>query len=126
MLERDGLLASDHLIAIGRRDARERVAGLLMELAVRSTGRAAFSAGETLPLPLTQVLIGEATGLTAVHVNRTLRGLREAGVLDFRDRHLTLLDPDRAADIADLGADLVQLWTRPDDAAAAKRSARDG
>ena len=126
MLERDSLLTTDHLIAIGRRDARERVAGLLMELAVRSTGRARFAAGDTVAMPLTQVLIGEATGLTAVHVNRTLRGLREAGVLDFRDRQLEILDPDRSAAIADLGEDLLRLWARQDQPAQTARSARDG
>ena len=126
MLERDSLLATDHLIAIGRRDARERVAGLLMELAVRSTGKADFAPGDTLTIPLTQVLVGEATGLTAVHVNRTLRGLREAGVLDFRDRQLTILYPERAAAIADLGEDMLQLWARHDETGQEARSAREG
>jgi CRP-like cAMP-binding protein len=113
MLERDSQLAVDHLISIGQRDARERVAALLLELAIRSTGRADFEPGETLAIPLTQVLIGEATGLTAIHVNRMIRRLREDRVLDFHERKLTIIDPERLFAIANLSDAVIQLWTRP-------------
>lgn len=112
MVERDGELVADHLTSIGQRDARERVAALLLELAIRATGRTRFDVGESFAVPLTQVLIGEATGLTSIHVNRTLRRLREANVLSFSERRLTILDPERLAAIADLSGALTQLWSR--------------
>ena len=114
MIERDGQLTADQLTSIGQRDARERVAAMLLELVIRSTGRAHFEAGEVFAMPLTQVLIAEATGLTAIHVNRMLRKLREANVLELHDRRLTILDPERLAAIADLSEALTLLWTRPD------------
>jgi CRP-like cAMP-binding protein len=113
MLERDTRLAFDHLTSLGQRNARERIAHLLFELAVRLAGRFPLSAGETFQLPLTQPLIAEATGLTAIHVNRMLRQLRDAGIADFRNRRLTVIDPERLAATAGVTDSLVGLWTRP-------------
>jgi CRP-like cAMP-binding protein len=47
---------------------------------------------DTFPFPLTQEHVGDALGLTAVHVNRTLRGLREDGVLSIHARQLQIHD----------------------------------
>jgi CRP/FNR family transcriptional regulator, anaerobic regulatory protein len=68
------------LVAIGRGDAEQRVALLLLEIRARL-----IIAGEidgersTIPFPLTQQVIADLLGLTAVHVNRTLKKLREDG-----------------------------------------------
>src|SRR3546814_10216130 len=51
-------------------------------------------------LPLTQEHIGDATGLTFVHVNRILRTLRKEGVVEFHHRRLRILDPDRLVRVA--------------------------
>jgi CRP-like cAMP-binding protein len=123
MIERDSQLTADQLTSLGQRDARERIAALLLELAIRSTGRAHFEAGENLAMPLTQVLIAEATGLTPIHVNRMLRKLREANVLELHERRLTILDPERLAAIADLSEALIMLWTRPESSQAELRGA---
>ena len=53
-----------------------------------------------LPLPLTQEHIGDALGLTNVHVNRMLRELREEGVLVLKRGMLRLLDLPRLVEIA--------------------------
>jgi CRP-like cAMP-binding protein len=39
--------------------------------------------GMSFPLPLTQELIGDALGLTTIHVNRTLRLLRENHLIEI-------------------------------------------
>jgi CRP-like cAMP-binding protein len=57
----------------GRRDARTRVAHLLCEIAVRLQS-AGLMTGNRYELPMTQEQIGNATGLTTVHVNRTFQG----------------------------------------------------
>ena len=49
---------------------------------------------------MTQEDIADATGLTSVHVNRTLRGLREEGTLDYRSGQITMKDRDRIERIA--------------------------
>jgi DNA-binding transcriptional regulator LsrR (DeoR family) len=43
-------------------------------------------------MPLTQELIGDALGLTTVHVNRTLRSLREDGLIAIDGKAVTILD----------------------------------
>ena len=55
----------------------------------------------TFNLPLTQEQIADHLGLTLVHVNRTLRRLREEKIL-FLDRHVVIIsDIDRARDLAE-------------------------
>lgn len=112
MLERDNNLAFDHMTSLGRRDALRRVARLLFELAVRSSGRAPSLAGETFKIPLNQQLISEAAGLTAIHVNRVLRRLREGAVLEFRSGVLTVLNPDEFRLAAGATETLETLWSR--------------
>lgn len=94
---RDQVSMARHLANVGRRVARGRVANLLMELFVRVRMRSAAAASESIPLPLTQELIGDALGLTSVHVNRTLRSLREDKIVSLQGGTLRILDPDRLA-----------------------------
>lgn len=88
------------LTLIGRRTARERVAVLLFELHRRAQRWSLAPWKDEIPLPLTQEHIGDALGLTNVHVNRMLRELREEGVLVLKNGMLRLLDPGRLAEIA--------------------------
>lgn len=97
---RDQVSMARHLTNVGRRMARGRVANLLMELFVRVRMRSAAAASESVTLPLTQELIGDALGLTSVHVNRTLRGLREDKIVSLKGGTLRILDPDRLAEEA--------------------------
>ena len=68
--------------------------------------------GDELPLPLTQEQIGDAIGLTAVHVNRMLRQLRLEKVLTLKGGRMTILDPARFSELALLDVDSV-LGSRP-------------
>jgi CRP-like cAMP-binding protein len=54
----------------------------------------------TFDLPLTQEFVGDALGLTSVHVNRTMKLLRDSGMVDWRDRKVTIKD---FAGLAELG-----------------------
>ncbi len=104
---RDGALAREHLTNVGRRSARERVAHLLLELFHRVRRKAGDSTVNTIELPLTQEHIADALGLTTVHVNRTLRGLRQAKLLDISGRTLTVRDAALLAEIAVFDAEAV-------------------
>ena len=97
---RDQVFAYQHLTSVGRRTARERIANLLLELFVRLRQSAPEASGDSIRLPLTQEHLGDALGLTSVHVNRTLRALREDGVLAIKRGALSILDPDRLAEEA--------------------------
>jgi CRP-like cAMP-binding protein len=85
---------ADRLASIGRTSARARVSSLLCEVhgKLRMLG---LTEGGALQLPLTQEDIGDATGLTAVHVNRMMRGLVEDGVIERAGNQLRVLDEDR-------------------------------
>ena len=67
------------VVNVAQRQARSRLAHLFCELMLRS--REAGLAGEdhACPLPITQGDLSEATGLSAVHMNRTLQDLRAQG-----------------------------------------------
>ena len=86
--------AHDHLVNSNARSARERLAHLFIELYFRQRHVLPGLPGETIDLPLTLSLIGDAVGLTGVHISRTLRRLREEGIVQLRRRRLTVIDPD--------------------------------
>jgi CRP-like cAMP-binding protein len=82
------------ILSIGRRNAREQIAHLVAELFHRlSAIGQAHAAG--CQFPLTQNDLADATGLTAVHVNRVLMELRRDGLIRVDHRSLTI--PDLAA-----------------------------
>ena len=112
LIARDRSLAFDHLTSVGRRSARERVAHLLLELYVRYWGQWLGGGVEEMHLPLTQEHIGDATGLTFVHVNRVLRDLRAEGIVEFHYRRLRILDPDKLIDAAGVDPHLAMHWIR--------------
>ena len=105
LLERDLLILQNSLVNLGRRDALSRVAYLLIELAVRSSGHFPLIAGYGYKIPLVQRLIAEATGLTLIHVNRMLKKLRLEGYLYFRDGELSMLNWTKIEKLLDLGSD---------------------
>jgi CRP/FNR family transcriptional regulator len=81
LISQDRGLAYDNLSSMGQHSARERVAHLLLELFIRYRMRWPGQRSEEMHLPLTQEQIGDATGLTGVHVNRVLQELREEGIV---------------------------------------------
>jgi CRP/FNR family transcriptional regulator, anaerobic regulatory protein len=78
---------------IGRFDARARICALLLDIEDRLRHRGLVS-GPSFPFPLTQEQIADHLGLTLVHVNRTLRRLRQEGLVLIERQVVTLLDPD--------------------------------
>lgn len=110
LLSRDLMLTFDRLASIGRLPAQERIAHLLLELFVRHRMRWPGHRIEELQLPLTQEHIGDATGLTGIHVNRMLRDLSKRGILEFQYHRLRVLDPDRLMEIAAVDPYVLQGW----------------
>lgn len=73
---------ADRLASIGRTSARARVGSLICEIFSRMRRLGAVTNGEFVPIPLTQEDIGDATGLTSVHVNRMMRSLVDDGIIE--------------------------------------------
>lgn len=109
-LARDCSLAFEHLTSVGRRSARERVAHLLLELFTRYRAQWPGNRIEELVIPLTQEQIGDATGLTFVHVNRVLSTLRKERIVEFHYRRLRILDPDRLIEVAGIDPQIARGW----------------
>lgn len=96
----DAAIHREWELSLGRRSALARAAALFLELRER-LALVGLADEHGYELPLTQVTLAECLGLTAVHVNRTLRELREGGLLTFADRRVRIHDPaglKRAAD----------------------------
>ena len=89
----------ERIVSLGRRDARGRIAYLLCELLWRHAAMG-LAEGEMFRLPLTQTELGDALGLTPVHVNRVLKEFREHRLIAMERRLLRVLDPEGLQHIA--------------------------
>ena len=96
---RDEAMVVEHLVSIGRRNAIERTAHFFMELAERLSlvGLAKAQAAKTREFnwPLTQFELADALGLTAIHINRVLRQMREQDLLTLHKGIAIIHDLDR-------------------------------
>jgi CRP-like cAMP-binding protein len=88
---RDEAMIVEHLVSIGRRSAIERMAHFFLELydRLRLVG---LSSKYEFTCPLNQYVLADALGLSAIHVSRTLRELREKELMTFKDHLITLHD----------------------------------
>jgi CRP-like cAMP-binding protein len=103
---RDEAMVVEHLVGIGRRDAFERTAHFLLELGARLK-LVGYGTGDSYDCPISQSVLADTLGMTAIHLNRVLRQLREAKVVNFRDGKVVFPDIARAAEIT--GFDLAYL-----------------
>ena len=90
----------DHIVRLGRQTATERMCHLLLELRWRLHA-VGLAPTREFALPLTQEAIGDAVGLSIVHVNRTLQDLRRRGLIELRQGRVVLLEAERMAEIAE-------------------------
>ena len=121
----DSAVLRERIIDHGRRDARERLAHLFYEMLLRYRviGQAP---GDRIPFPLTQEALADASGLTPVHVNRTLKHLRKAGLIALRERTLSVLDPLGLKRAASFNANYLHLRSaeQPEGSAAEAQTER--
>jgi len=87
----DASIFREWVLNVGRRDARSRIAHMLCEFAARREA-AGLGPAEGFDLPMSQQKIADATGMTSVHVNRTLRTLCDEGALARDGRKIRISD----------------------------------
>jgi CRP-like cAMP-binding protein len=89
----NGAIQREWATSLGRRLALERVAHLLCEIheRLRPVG---LIESNSCAFPVTQMDLADATGLSVVHLNRTLQDLRSSGLILLRERTLTIIDLD--------------------------------
>lgn len=87
------------IVSMGRRSSLERVAHLMCELYVRGHS-IGLDDGTAFALPLSQIMLADALGMTPVHINRILKQLRLAGAMQLRRGSVDILSPTKLAQIA--------------------------
>ena len=96
------------VVNVGRRHARERIAHLLCEFAVRLESRG-MADGHGFELPMTQEQLADTTGLTPVHVNRVLKALEKDGLISRKRRHIQFPDWRALQDQGDFSRQYLHL-----------------
>jgi CRP/FNR family transcriptional regulator, anaerobic regulatory protein len=94
--------------ALGKGNAEERIATLLLDLRGRLT-QAGLANGHGFRMPMTQKEIADHLGLTLVHVNRVLRRLREAGIVTVQHGVVSVDEIER---LSQLAAPLQDIYER--------------
>ncbi|MBN9265431.1 MAG: Crp/Fnr family transcriptional regulator [Hyphomicrobium sp.] len=91
---RDEAMVVEHLVSIGRRSAIERTAHFFLELSERLR-LVSLATEQEFDCPLNQYVLADALGLSAIHVNRVLRQLRERKLMTLKDRKVTIHNMNR-------------------------------
>ncbi|MEG3082251.1 Crp/Fnr family transcriptional regulator [Sphingomonas sp. PB2P12] len=96
------------ILNIGRRDARSRLAHFLCEFAVRLDMQG-LTGPDGYELPMSQEQLGDALGLTAVHVNRTIKTLESDGLITRNRRRISFPRWEALREVADFSARYLHL-----------------
>lgn len=105
----DGSIFREWIANVGRRDARTRIAHVLCEFALRLK-LAGLGEQTNYQLPMTQEQLADTTGLTSVHVNRTLKMLEADNLIErLAPRSITIGDWKKLADAGDFQSGYLHL-----------------
>lgn len=107
----DAAIHREWELSLGRRSALSRTANFFCELHIR-LGLVGLADDSGYDLPVTQIEMAECLGLTSVHVNRTLKQLREQNAVEFRRGRVKLLDLDILRRIAEFDPAYLYLGRR--------------
>ena len=117
----DASIFREWIANVGRRDAHTRIAHLLCEFSLRLKV-AGLGEATDYELPMTQEHIADCTGLTPVHVNRTLKLLQTENLISRRSsRAISIGDWNRLANAGDFNSNYLHL--HEDEPALARESA---
>ena len=106
----DGSIFREWIANVGRRDARTRIAHLFCEFGLRLQ-HAGLAEQTGYELPMTQEQLGDATGLTSVHVNRTIKALEADGLIGPRSspRSINIGDWKKLAAVGDFDSGYLHM-----------------
>jgi CRP-like cAMP-binding protein len=81
----------NQIVRNGCQSAHEKLCSLLLEFYARLT-RAGLADQLSFELPISQIVIADALGLSTVHVNRTFQHLKREGIIQSEAHRLTILN----------------------------------
>ncbi|WP_198586076.1 Crp/Fnr family transcriptional regulator [Pararhizobium haloflavum] len=105
---KDAAIGRAWISALGRLAADQHLAHLVCELYQRLSA-VGIADDHRFTLPATQIDLADMLGLSSVHVNRTLKLLRERGLLDWQNRQVEILRPAAVAELAQFSDDYLRL-----------------
>lgn len=106
----ESVILIDRLKSIGRMEARDRVAHFFLQILARLEVMQPEKR-DTFALPMSQELMGDALGLSSIHVNRTLRRLEDEGSLLRNHQEITLPNRAKLAESVDFANRYDQITT---------------
>jgi CRP-like cAMP-binding protein len=106
----DAAVFREWIMNVGQRNAHQRLAHLMCELYVRHDVMG-LAEGLSIPWPITQQDFGDATGLSSVHVNRTLMDIRGKGLITLTKSRLTIHDWEGLVKEGEFDPDYLHLKT---------------
>jgi CRP-like cAMP-binding protein len=116
-VSRDEAVTVEHLVGVGRRSAIERMAHFFLELGQRLE-LVGLASATKFECPLNQYLMADALGLTAIHVNRVLRQLREQKLITLKANKVVIEDVKGLMELASFDnayLDQPRPWAKIDD-----------
>jgi CRP-like cAMP-binding protein len=105
---------------VGQRNALQRISHLFCEISARMNAIGRGNEGGLIDFPLTQAALADTIGLTTVHVNRSLRLLRDRGLIAYRRQRVTIVDASGLASQAGFDHDYLRFACYPDCGAQAR------
>jgi CRP-like cAMP-binding protein len=108
----DSAIHRQWLAAKGQLSARGHMAHLLCEQLVRAR-TVGIADGESFMFPITQTDLGDAMGISTVHVNRTLQELRSMGLVEWQNNRVQVLDEERLRRVGQFDDEYLHLEKLP-------------
>lgn len=107
MAGRDERILEEQIVRIGRRRAAKRMSHLLIELYVRlrQTG---FPKHEAARVPVNQMLLSDALGMSHIHGHRVFRELDQMGLIERSSEGVQILDMEKLADFAEFDSSYLE------------------
>lgn len=99
----------EHIVALGQRSAKERMAYLAVWLLDRALATGVSADDNVLHLPITQTQIADMLGLSLVHTNRTVRQLEREGLVIWKNREICVPDMAKACEFAQFDRNLEKV-----------------
>lgn len=104
----DGAIFREWVLNVGQREAASRIAHILCEMFTKLQA-VGLARGNSFDFPITQAELGDATGLTTVHVNRSIQKLRGDRLISWEKGRCTIFDWDRLKEAAMFDATYLHL-----------------
>jgi CRP-like cAMP-binding protein len=99
--QQERIMLMDQLSIVGQTSALERLAALILHIHRRLSALGAVE-DESFEWPLSQELVAQAVGLTAIHVNRTFGDMKRGGLIQTEGKRMRLLNVPRLTELAGL------------------------